>query len=212
MFGLSERQLQWWRRIFGRHPLADRRKTIEVAIWHQDRLDAAHVMRAYAEQAIETAFGDQYDVDVWVREKSVPSSIKVADDVFGWLQGEDRPNRDDGHLDEKAKDANLVLLPNADSVGGGSVCVTNADTPWGDTPNIGDLWQSPLKNYVCNSEPHDAVSSGLHEIGHCLGLGHDVGGVVRHQGREYVSVMPYSDKGCLFLGYGPGTADALRIQ
>jgi hypothetical protein len=171
-------------------------KTLEIKLWHRDRYNAARVMAEYAKTAFTEAWGHKYEVEVTVRRRSIPSMSD--DEAFGYVRDHQ----------SSAKDVNALCLPHTDAVGGGSTCKFSVDTPWDKHPDVGDLWVTPntgkedmeIKEFACGP-PFGQISSGLHEMGHCVGLGHNIGGTIVHNGKRHATPMPYVDSDCYYLRY-----------
>jgi hypothetical protein len=177
-------------------------ETIEIKCWHRERYDAARVMARYAETAFTHAWGDTYEIEVTVRKRSIPD---MSDgETFGYVRDHS----------EAVKDVNAICLPHTDAVGGGSTCKFSVDTPFEQHPDVDDLWVKPntgqedmeIKEFACG-EPYGQISSGLHEMGHCVGLGHNIGGTIVFEGKRHATPMPYVDSDCYYLRFSEEARD-----
>jgi hypothetical protein len=177
-------------------------ETIEIKIWHRDRYNAARVMARYAETAFTHAWGDEYEIQVTVRKRSIPDMSDSQ--TFGYVRD---------HT-EAVKDVNAICLPHTDAVGGGSTCKFSVDTGFDQHPDVDDLWVKPntgqadmeIKEFACGP-PYGQISSGLHEMGHCVGLGHNIGGTIVHNGKRHATPMPYVDTDCYYLRFSEEARD-----
>jgi len=153
-------------------------------------------MAEYAREAFSDAWGDTYEIQVTVRRRSIPDMSD--DEAFGYVRDHEAA----------AKDVNALCLAHTDAVGGGSTCKFSVDTPFEQHADVGDLFSKPntseedmpIERYVCGP-PYGQISSGLHEMGHCVGLGHNIGGEVEHKNKRYADPMPYSSLDCYHLRY-----------
>jgi hypothetical protein len=136
--------------------------TVEVRIYHDGVREAAEVVAVVVEAALREGWGDRYEIDVSTRDDRV-----AVDDEEAWWSWVD--NHD------TAKDCNLLVgrsggwAAHADLAGDTSSCHRGAE--------IAELHGSPL--FVAgDGEGHKELSTGIHEVGHNLGLVHRMGGTV----------------------------------
>lgn len=132
----------------------DRPSTLTVAIYYgKGHREAAAVVRAYADYAITHAFGDEYDVSVWVAD-AIPLDIN---DIEEWVNHVNE-------MDDTAADCNHLITQTPDwygccdhSIAGGVKKVPRLDT---------------CVSRIGTGDVHRLVNKNLHEIGHCLGMSH----------------------------------------
>lgn len=160
---------------------ADSAKTIEVKIYHQGNYKAVEVIAVLVEFALRDAWGDEYHIDVSVRQPSV-DGMSSSDDFFGWV---------DENPSTVAKDANIIIFN-----GGGWARIGGGNTGTCDRAEVIDnLYGSPL--YVKGSSyPWKYVNIALHELGHCLGFNHRDGGVI---GDAITPMGQYANKGDTYI-------------
>ena len=204
-------------------------ETIEIKLWHRDRYDAARVMARYAEEAFTHAWGDEYEIEVTTQRQSASEDWLIKRIEFYNSTLKDggygiRHHKNDYESNlwrylrdaapDTAKDVNAVCLSHTNARGGGSVCFFSVDTPFEQHPDVGDLWVKPntgqedmeIKEFACGP-PFGQISSGLHEMGHCVGLGHNIGGTIVFEGKRHATPMPYVDTDCYYLRYSEEARD-----
>lgn len=167
-------------------PPADPVGTIEVNLyWQEDwQYRACNQCVRYVEYCLLDAYSPQgFDVDVQVYPEPIPSDATSYDAFKSWYWGLD------GGM---AKDANIALVDYGgvygEAGGYGGWINPSFFQDWGRDPD------DAIKNVGGDGGqdgPTFGISVLLHEIGHCLGLGHMPSGdnKVRAWGDTWVSPM-----------------------
>jgi hypothetical protein len=176
---------RWHRNECVSTPATGGEKTIEVKIWHHEKLEAAKIARDYAEYALAEAFGDEYAVDVTYEDASLDSlpQEETSSAFFGYV--------DSLPEDEKAKDCNVFIQEYVHGRGGGDTATVAV---YGDRrKGVEQLAGDCVRPFGNGEQDHYRMNVVLHEIGHCLGFSHeggdDDGEVVEVDGKNFATPM-----------------------
>ena len=176
-------ELQWPPNPVIDPPCPSSGPTIEARIYHDGCLEAAAIVAEHARVSLCEAWGDDYTIDVSVHTPQVPwtPTDDWLDEWFRLLRGPLRADR--------AADANLLVVSSrgGQGEGGGMGAVVARGTVIERDCSVDD----PVRQHG-RSEGHEAVCIALHELGHCLGLGHEDGGKRRFTGVSAVTPMQSS--------------------
>lgn len=169
------------------NPPQNPRDTIHIELYYRaDNPDGevtCHRLSPYIKYAVLDAWADDnLDVNVSIHPDAVPEMVDGRDRFTSWIWNRDK---------DPAKDANLLihqLDAQSGSAGGHAGWVTHEYfSDWNRDPHP----DAPIKNVGGgDNSPSEGIALTLHELGHCLGLGHlEPYKSVRAWGHDYTPPM-----------------------